>query len=132
MANPARCGRGARALVPSLGDVLFDDPEYLRGHADFSAWLCARLLGDGSTPPGPKLDDAALQARGRMASRVLEVKGAGAITEDESTAIHRVLTAMQERVASGSSAELTEQSRTLQAQCSKAWVPASLPSLPPV
>jgi hypothetical protein len=30
-------------LIPSLGDVLFDDPEYLRGHDDFSARLRAGL-----------------------------------------------------------------------------------------
>jgi hypothetical protein len=63
------------ALIPSLGDVLFEDPEYLRGHDDFSAWLCAGLMGDGSTPLDPTLSDTALQAlHGYATGRLLHLE----------------------------------------------------------
>jgi hypothetical protein len=119
------------ALIPSLGDVLFDDPEYLRGHDAFSAWLCAGLLGDGSTPLDPTLGDAALEALGGHAARQLAAEGIEAITK-QGVAIYQVLYAMRERAASAASPEAgekwTAQSRTLDEQYCRALGEA-LPTL---
>jgi hypothetical protein len=95
------------ALIPSLGDVLFDDPEYLRNYDAFSAWLVAGLLGDGSTRLDPRLGDSALEAVGGHAARLLAAEGMGAITE-HSMAIYQVLYAMRQRAASATSPEVGE------------------------
>jgi hypothetical protein len=95
-------------LVPSLGDVLFDDPEYLKGHDAFSAWLCGKLLGDGSRLLDTELSDAALEALGRHATGRLTEKGFEAI-KDQSVAVYQVLYAMRARAAApGTSAEVRE------------------------
>jgi hypothetical protein len=107
------------ALVPWLGDVLFEDPEYLRVNDAFAEWLCGRLLGDGSTRLDPELGDAALEALGRYATGLLKEKGLEAIKARD-RAIYQVLYAMRERAVSGSSAEVREkwraQSKALHAE----------------
>jgi uncharacterized protein YjbI with pentapeptide repeats len=84
------------ALIPSLGDVLFEDPEYLRGYDAFSKWLCAGMLGDGSTSLDPSLSDAALKAVGRYATDLLQAQAFKAILQRRD-AIFQVLRTIQER-----------------------------------
>ena len=108
-------------LVPSLGKVLFEDPEYLRGHVAFSAWLCDRLLGDGSRPLDPRLPDTSLEAVGRYATDLLVKKGFEAVKQ-RGVAIDRVLCEMLRRAESGpveAREKWTVQSRTLREQCIK-------------
>jgi hypothetical protein len=87
------------ALVPSLADVLFEDPEYLTGHDAFSAWLCAGLLGNGSTPLYPMLSDTALKALDVYATRLLEAQGFKAIFQRRD-AIFQVLHEVRQRAES--------------------------------
>jgi uncharacterized protein YjbI with pentapeptide repeats len=89
----------ARALIPSLGDVLFEDPEYLRDHDAFAEWLCAGLLGDGSTPLDPMLSDTALKALDVYATRLLEAQGFKAILQ-RGNAIFQVLHEVRQRAES--------------------------------
>jgi hypothetical protein len=119
------------ALIPSLGDVLFQDPEYLEGYEDFAGWLCAGLLGDGAILLDQQLGDTALQALGDHATRLLVKEGRGAVTR-YSVAIYQVLYAMRRRAASGSSLEVrgewTRQSEALHKQyCTTLGI--ALPSL---
>jgi hypothetical protein len=106
-------------LIPSLGDVLFQDPEYLRGHEDFVKWLCAGLLGNGSTLLDPRLGDAALGALGGHVARLLETKDIEIIA-GHSVGIYQVLREMRRRAASASSPEVgakwMTESRTLHEQ----------------
>jgi hypothetical protein len=125
-------------LIRSLGDVLFEDPEYLRGYDAFASWLLVGLLGDGSKwldegfndggLSDAGLSDATLEALGGYASRQLQAKGVEAIKE-HSVAIYQLLNAMRARAASAEvDDKWTVQSRALHAQYCEV-LKGALPSL---
>ena len=94
-------------LVPSLGDVLFQDAEYLKGYDDFVRWMCAGLLGEGQSLLDNQIKDSALKALGEHVVYLLETGGLDAVT-GHSTAFYQVLHTTRERAASAPPSEDNE------------------------
>lgn len=81
-------------LVPSLGDVIFLDPEYLQGYDEFADWLLDGLLGDGSALLDVKMSASVLKELGDHAARLLKRQDLGEAAR-RSVAIFQVLHKMR-------------------------------------